>query len=262
MTPTPRHARPTKSSSKLVPKVILAVCILGLAICGIVFALQQFQLSKASQRAADTDIPVVNDTMAELVDNPIDFEALQKENPDIYAWVYIPNTGVNYPILQHPDNDFYYLNYNQDGVRSVEGAIYTELKNSKDFADPVTVVYGHNIKGGLMFATLHDFEDAAFFDENPEFQIFTPGHILTYRIVSATGADDAHILNTHDFSKEDELLAYFEALQNPSTEQANVREGIPLDGSSKIVQLSTCNYTFGNERYLLTGVLVNDQPSK
>ena len=96
----------------------------------------------------------------------IDWAELKSENPDIYAWIYIPGTNVDYPILQHPDEKSYYLDHNIDGSEGYPGCIYTQNVNSKDWMDPNTVIYGHNMNDGSMFHDLHKFEDNAFFDEN------------------------------------------------------------------------------------------------
>ena len=62
----------------------------------------------------------------EPLDIPVDFEALQAENPDIYAWITIPGTNVDYPILQREGDNGYYLNHSVDGAGSIAGAIFTE----------------------------------------------------------------------------------------------------------------------------------------
>lgn len=70
---------------------------------------------------------------------PVDFATLQKENPDIYAWITVPGTNIDYPILQREGDNAYYLNHNVDGEQEKAGAIFTEDYNSKDFTDPNTV---------------------------------------------------------------------------------------------------------------------------
>ncbi|MCQ4882189.1 class B sortase, partial [Alistipes onderdonkii] len=83
------------------------------------------------------------------------------------------------------------------GDYAIEGAIYTEMANNTDFSDPVTVLYGHNLQNGTMFSTLHYFENEDFFNEQDPLYIYTPGHALTYRVVSAYLYDDRHILNSY-----------------------------------------------------------------
>lgn len=93
----------------------------------------------------------------------IDFAAAQATNPDVYAWIWIPGTNIDYPILQsETEDDAYYLNHTIEKKEGLPGTIYTEKYNGKEFSSPVTVVYGHNMKNGSMFADLHKFEDRAF----------------------------------------------------------------------------------------------------
>lgn len=191
-----------------------------------------------------------------------DFDQLREKYPDIVAWVEVPNTNVNLPVMQSPNDDYFYLSHNAAGEQDVFGAAYMELCNKKDFSDAVTVIYGHNMMDDSMFATLHYFEDAQFFKDNMYFYIYTPGHKYTYTIVSAFAYDNRHIINTNKgFQNKDVLMQYFDVIQNPTTHLKNVRGGVALTESDKIVQLSTCmsDINLSNQRYLVTGVLTEDQ---
>lgn len=200
-----------------------------------------------------------------LPDNPIDWEHYTDINPDVYAWIYVPNTGIDLPVLQSQgeEDDNLYLHHDINGNYLFAGEIYSQKKNARDFSDPVTVLYGHNMKReGERFTNLLYFQDEDFFDENEFFYIYTPGHILTYRIVSAHAFDTRHILNTYDFSKEEEFQEYLDTILDPRTMIVNVREGVELTTDDRIVTLSTCTYTAsGKIRYLIQGVLTDDQPT-
>ena len=193
--------------------------------------------------------------------NPIDFEALQKENPEIYAWVSIPGTKVDTAVLQSATDDNYYLNHNERRENSAEGAAYTQCANAKDFGDPVTLIYGHQVAGDGMFTTLHYFEDPDFFQEHDTMYIYTEDRVLTYRIIAAYQYDDRHILNSYDFSKPEVLQEYYATVTDPASMLVNVREGTSLSVDDKIVQLSTCMDAINrdNTRYLVTGVLTSEQ---
>ena len=173
----------------------------------------------------------------------------------------MPNTNINLPVVQSPDDDYYYLSHGPDGNHDVFGSAYVELCNKPDFTDPVTVIYGHNMLDDSMFATTHYFEDREFFDKNDHFYIYTPGHILTYKIISAYAGNDEHIINTNKgFQNKDVLLKYYEFICNPTALIKNVRGGIKLDEHDKVVQLSTCmsDLDWSNQRYLVTGYLIDD----
>ena len=116
--------------------------------------------------------------------SPIDFDKLKETNQDIYAWIEIPDTQINYPVVQGGDDDAYYLNHTIDGTEGYPGSIYTERINAKDFSDFNTVIYGHNMKDGSMFMGLHNFEDPQYMKEHPNVKIYTPEKELTYRILS------------------------------------------------------------------------------
>lgn len=196
------------------------------------------------------------------VENPIDFDSLQAQNDEIYAWIKIDDTKVDYPIVQSRTNDEFYLRHKaEDKSWSASGAIYTELANSKNFGDLVTVIYGHNGYSDTMFTTLHYFEKKEFFDTHPYFYIYTPAKRLTYQVVSAFKYDDRHILNSFDFTRQSDLTEFQETVKNPTSSQKNVREDldVTIDVSSRIVVLSTCITNQKSSRYLVCGVLVKDE---
>ncbi len=202
------------------------------------------------------------ETEPQLVENPIDFPGLQELNDDIYAWIYIPNTGIDLPVFQaSPDkDDNYYMYRNVKKEYEFKGSIYSQRLNEKDFRDPVTVLYGHHMLDDSMFSNLHYFMDKQFFAENEYFYIYTPRHILTYRIVSAHEYDERHILNSFDFTKEKPFREYLDYITAPRTMVANVREAVVLTTQDRIVTLSTCTEG-GSARYLVQGVLINDEPT-
>lgn len=249
--------------------VIVLVVLLVLLLCGgaagvgfIVW--QQVAMDKAAtQQQASQPEPVVIEE-DERPENPVDFASLKQQNPDIYAWVSIPGTDVNVPILQSVVDDNYYLDHDVDGNYSIAGAAYTQRANATDFSDPVTVVYGHQVENGSMFTTLHYFENADFFAEHDEMYVYTVGRILTYKIVAAYQYDDRHILNSFDFSDPAVVRKYFDSVLNPTSMLVNVREGVVLDADDKIVQLSTCMDPVMRDatRYIVTGVLVDEQETK
>ena len=209
------------------------------------------------------DIPTnPTNTYESLAYNPIDFDTLIKGNDEIYAWIKIDDTKVDYPIAQHSaeDNGFYLTHSAMDQSELKSGAIYTEACNSKDFSDPVTLIYGHNNYGDSMFTTLHKFEDKDFFDKHEFVYIYTPAKKLTYKIISAFKYDDRHIMNTNDFSNQDTLSEFQQMLLNPESDYKHVRENMDeLNENSKIIVLSTCITGDKESRYLVCGLLVNDE---
>ena len=268
----------SKGLSRKALIALLAVCLAG-AIAGVAYLVNAaLDIQQAQERQEQTPVPTnpkddstssssaetSSASKPELPDNPIDFAKLRKKNSDIYAWITVPDTKVNYPVLQNPMDNSFYLNHNEDKEEAPSGAVFTELYNKKDFTDPVTMVYGHNGYGDTFFTTLHNYRDQEFFDEHPEFYIYTPGHIYTYTVASAYIADDRHIFSVYNFSKEDQLLQFEYDITHSGSVYSAVREGVELDENSRFVVLSTCNpVEIGHTgRFLVCGVLTDDVETK
>ena len=210
----------------------------------------------------DGEVLEVNDLASDgqLV-NPIDWEAWTARNSDVYAWLVVPDTKVDLPILQHPLIDDYYLTHNIDGEPLIDGALYTQLNyNSKDLtSDKVTVVYGHTFEEkDTMFSTLHELEDPTFFEEHPVFYVYTPTQRLEYEVVSAFDSDNKHILEARDMDDPAVVDEFFAMVQNPTTMNGNTRAlEKPLSAADDhLLILSTCTKPANdNARYLVVAVL-------
>lgn len=187
---------------------------------------------------------------------PINFEELWETNPDVYAWIVIPGTDINYPILQHPTDDSYYLNHNLDGSTGRPACIYTESLNNKDFTDNNTVIYGHNMRNGTMFAQLHKFEDKDFFDEHREIIIYLPDKVLHYKIFAVHNYDDRHLLYSFDFSDKAVYKDYLESIFNIDDMNANIDTEMTVTENDKIITLATCVYKKPSLRFHVQAVLV------
>ncbi len=209
-----------------------------------------------TERFSETTAPLPQESF-------VNFDEIRKSNPDIYAWIYIPNTNVDYPVAQSApgESDSFYLNHNVYKNYQFSGTIYSEKHNKLDFSDPVTVLYGHNMLNGSMFASLHKFNNKEFFDSNNTIFIFTHDKVYTYLIYSAYQYDDRHILNSFDMTDETIFREYLDSTLQQRPYYCNVRDGIELNTDDHILTLSTCMDGGGNVRYLVQGVLVNEQPA-
>jgi sortase B len=188
----------------------------------------------------------------------IEWEELRKTNEDIYAWIYIPETNVDYPVLQSTADDEYYLMHNLDGSSGYPGCIFTQMLNGKDFSDYNTVLYGHNMKDGTMFRTLHYYQNEEFFYNNPYIYIYTEDGVLVYQIFAAYNAGDEHILNTYDFSTEEGFASYLETVERIAPENGYIQNAVEVTTENHIITLSTCTDE-SDERYLVQAVLINDE---
>ena len=191
---------------------------------------------------------------------PVKFEELQAVNTDIYAWITVPGTVIDYPILQHASDNTYYLMHNIDGSYGYPGCVYTENMNSKDFTDNNTVIYGHNMKNGSMFAQLHKFEDPDFFNENREVLIYLPDEVLHYTIFAAHVYDDRHLLYSFDFTDPEVYQKYLDSIFSTRDMSANIDKDVTVTADNQIITLVTCIGSQPNNRLLVQAVLTDREP--
>ena len=193
--------------------------------------------SQDSQEQEDSAVAGIN-----IPQKQLDWNELAKVNPDIYAWIYIPGTKVDYPVLQHPTDN--------------TGCIYTEKENNKDFSDFNTIMYGHNMRNETMFETLHYYEDKAFFVNDPYVYVYRGDRVLVYEIFAAYTAGNEHILYSYDFQSQDGRQNYVDQIEKGTS--GNLRNDVEVTADSHILTLSTCISGKAKNRYLVQAVLLNE----
>lgn len=215
-------------------------------------------------KPTETTTTKAQETTKYLPDNPIDFASLKKKNSDIFSWIKIDNTNINYPIL-YPNNkkNDYYLRKNIYGEYDRQGVIWIENYNHPDWNDPVTLVYGHNIwTKGTMFYQLKKYRDEKFFEKNRFIQIYAEGRELKYEVYSAFEYDDRHIMLSYDFSNEKVYQKFIDYTLNPVSLSKNVRKNMVVTTNDKLIILSTCIKGKEDMRYLVVGVQREDVQTK
>ena len=185
--------------------------------------------------------------------NP-DFTMLQKQNPDIYAWLYIPGTYINYPVCQS-NNDVYYLKHNSDKGLDANGALYTESAyNGKEFADPVTVIYGHNMRSGRMFGFLQETFQTGL-GGHDEAIVYLPGKTLRYKLFAALPVGSNHLLYGRNFADKERYQAFINEILKVRSMEAVRNSDIVPTVNDKLLILSTCmGGRRTDERYIVVGV--------
>ncbi|MBQ7930637.1 MAG: sortase [Clostridia bacterium] len=190
----------------------------------------------------------------------LDFDSMQKVNPDIYAWIEIEGTKVDYPILQSPTEDNKYLTTAHDGSYYVGGSIFTQASyNAKDFNDPVTVIYGHTMRSGTLFGQLQPvYSSASGFAEHSEMVIYLPNEVRRYTVFAAVPYKNWHILHTYDFSEEYWYKSFFDSIGKIRSIGANFNREIIPEYGDRVIILSTCLNEDSTKRYLVMAIHQDD----
>lgn len=185
----------------------------------------------------------------------IDWKALKETNADVIGWILIPDTNISYPIVQGNDNA-YYLNHTVEKTYLYSGAIFLDAHAKADFHDRNTIIYGHNIKYGTMFAQLEKFKDEDFFRKHPYIYIFTPDKNYRCEVFSIYTTKATSPSYKTQFINDDDFADYL----NMVTKNSDHKSEYAASKLDHIVTLSTCSYEAGGEaselRYLLHARMV------
>ena len=184
----------------------------------------------------------------------VDFDALLKENEDTVAWIRFDEPAViNYPVVKSADNNEY-LTKTFTANDNKLGAIFVDMRNSNDFSDKNTFIYGHHLNvGGEMFSELLKYENESFCKKHPNFYIYTPdGKVRTYKVFSAGVVKDTADNYKLDYATDADYEAYLKLCEESSNYKV---EDVELTAQSQIVSLSTCTNVRDDERFLVHGVL-------
>lgn len=185
-----------------------------------------------------------DDVRQSLIDSA---QSLNNAYPDAIGWLYIPDSSINYPIMQSGDNDFY-LHHAYDGSSLKSGSIFLDFRCENRFMNPVNIVYGHNMRNGSMFAGVMKFADSAYFDSHRYGWIATPETVYRIDFFSCAKAD----MNDELYDGSTLINEWLSHLYDVSV----VLETSDFSGNDRFISLSTCSYEFENARTILTGKLV------
>lgn len=183
-----------------------------------------------------------------------DLEALQAINPDILGWIEIPDTAISYPLLQGEDNE-YYLQRTWLGERCSAGSIFLESTNSRDMNDFHTIIYGHRMRSGAMFAGLARYQEKDFWRSHPSVYLALEDGVRRYDIYAAYEADVKSLVYRLD------LDGLHEELIQLGLDSSVIDTGVVPEPEEKLLTLSTCTGRGYSSRWIVQAVLRETVPS-
>ena len=209
------------------------------------------------ERAEET----AEETAEEMTDASIDIDELRETNPDIFAWLYIPDTAISCPVLQSGQSDTFYEDHNVDGEEDDAGAVYIELANLTSMCDFNTVLHGKtgaDEKG--LFADLYRFADPDFFNDHEYAYLYLDGNVLTYEIFAAYERENTSLIRTYDFTYLSGCQKFLDDLYGTRDMSMNLREGWEGVGAYNfVITLTTQRAENAEKQFVVLAVLVQDE---
>jgi sortase B len=175
----------------------------------------------------------------------VSFDELKAINEEIVGWIQIPGTQISYPIM-HGDDDAYYLNHTFSGNVNSSGSIFMEALNSGDFSDLHTIIYGHNMKNGAMFAGLKSYQSPSYLVSHPTVYVDLQSGTHAYQIFSCYETEANSDSYTIGFAQDDQYAEFLSTLKSRSAYDT----GVDVSVEDSIITLSTCTKS-GEKRFVI-----------
>ena len=178
---------------------------------------------------------VENDPTVEAL-REIDLDALRQVNPDVIGWIRVPDTKIDYPVVQNEDNDFY-LEHTWQGNKNSVGAIFMDCGSTPDLTDFNTLIYGHNMRSGAMFASLRSYSQQSYWEVHPHIYLLVDSGVFRFDIFAAYQAELDSAAYGQSFRQRETREKFLQDAAEQSVIQTEITPGI----RDRILTLSTCS---------------------
>lgn len=186
----------------------------------------------------------------------IDWDELLACNSDVVAWVYVPGTSINYPIVKAPRSDpDFYLTHNIEKNYNFAGTPYLDAECEADLSSYNSVVSGHSLINESMFSPFKEYSDWDFFDEHRNIYLLTPKADLKLRAEAVNVGNGDALVKRVLFSDYEDFLAYW---RSQKAQSAIVADGAPKF-PCRTFCFVTCSYQTSNSRTLVYAVAEDER---
>lgn len=250
----------SKHGIKTNNKRIIFILILAILVIAIFIGYKYYTYKQNSNILDDIKIDETKITEPVVTERMLQIEELKKENEDIKAWIEIPNTKINFPVLQGSDNE-YYMKHTYKKEYSKDGSIFIDKDYNWELPSSNLLIYGHNNKNGNMFQDLLKYEDENYYKEHPTIRFTTTTEDCEYEIIAVFKS------RVYYKSEKDVFRYYYFINAETETEYNNyVTEskkaslydtGKTATYGEQLLTLSTCEYSQEDGRFVIVARKVN-----
>ncbi|RXI97880.1 SrtB family sortase [Anaerobacillus alkaliphilus] len=184
------------------------------------------------------------------------FIPLLELNKDTVGWITVPNSNVDYPVVQTNNNEFY-LHHNFYGDQSIAGSIFMDFRNVGDGTDRHTILYGHNMRDGSMFQGLMKYKDEDFFLDQQIITFYSLYEEFHYEVFSVYVTDTDFNYIPTKFRSNRDYVDFLHELQKKSI----FPNEITLSEEDRLLTLSTCSYEWDDARFVVHARKIAKEPN-
>lgn len=197
--------------------------------------------------SAPTPVPT-----PEAVDNP--YKEAFLSNKDMRAWLQIPGTNIDYPVMWTPEDEQYYLYRDFDDSSNQNGSLILDTDSCVDPLTTNLIIHGHNMKSGAMFGHLTDYQQESFYQEHRDIILYTEECQRNYEVIA--------VFRSQVFRKSDDVFKFYQFFQADTQEEFddfynNIKEmslydtGVTAEFGDHFITLSTCVYHVETGRFVV-----------
>ena len=250
---------------KVIRIVVLILCLIVIGYEGFMIYEDQREYQVAADEyeeiksIAVTYTPTSEDE-AEIVEYPllsVNFDKLEKINPDIVAWIYFPCLDISYPVVKETEIDEYlYKTFDMQDNKA--GCIFEDILSDSEFKGYHDIVFGHNMKDKSMFGKLkllYQPENESLLQDDPYVYVYTRDHVFQYRVfayyITTVGSGAYSVV-----SDEKEYGDFIKFIKSHTAYK--IPEDVDLDSGTSILTLSTCSgKAGGSKRFVVHTIKTN-----
>ncbi len=175
-------------------------------------------------------------------------------NDDMAAWLKIPDTVIDYPVMWTPEDENYYLYRGFNKAENKNGCLILDTDSSLDPLTTNLIIHGHNMKSGAMFGNLTDYEDKNYYEKHKQIILYTPECQRNYEVIA--------VFRSQVYKKSDKVFKFYKFFQADTEEEFldfydNIKAlslydtGVSADFGDHFITLSTCVYHVTNGRFVV-----------
>lgn len=175
-------------------------------------------------------------------------------NADMAAWLQIPDTVVDYPVMWTPRDENYYLLRDFDGSDNQNGCLILDTDSCLEPLTTNLIIHGHNMKSGAMFGSLTEYESEAYWKDHKNIYLYTPDCLRKYEVLA--------VFRSQVYKKTDKVFKFYQFFQADTQEEfddfySHIKEmslydtGVTAQFGDRFLTLSTCVYHVERGRFVV-----------